>query len=253
MSLYLEIGNTTAKLARRGVSAWKVDILENLEQVMERLREERKEVIAVAAPSRQEWLDALKSVCTVRQITRRPLRDFIGDNYDTPETLGIDRVLNLLGLAADGVVISCGTAITVDALVKGKPRFGAIMPGLRTAAEGLHNRIPTLPLIEPHEPYIKTLSKRGVRFANWPDDRTVQFPSRTSRDSVWNGVVMGTVWGAAALAGELWRECGQKSAAPISITGGDAMIVSLNWPITPTPTSDPHLLFRGMERAAPWL
>jgi|GEM_PF-2565013 len=252
MPLYLELGNTMAKLAERTGQAWKQERFEDGNHIVRRLRNASETVIALAAPARQGWLDAVRKVCTVREITPDPLLDFIGNSYDTPQTLGLDRVLNLLGLGADGVVISCGTAITVDALINGMPRFGAIMSGFRTTAEGLHNRIPALPLIEPYTPRPQLMpTRKDAQEGPLGADRSL--PARTSEQSVRNGVVMGTTWGAAAIAGELWTACNGTGPAPITLTGGDAVIMQRYWPLASAPPNDSALLFQGMERVAPWL
>jgi type III pantothenate kinase len=160
-------------------------------------------------------------------ITREMLAAFVGTSYDTPETLGIDRVLNLLGTTHDAVVISCGTAITVDARIGGRPVWGAIMPGFATAAEGLQKRIPALPLVDvTREPLLA---------------------ARTSVDSVTNGVLLGTALGAQGLADELARLAPPSADLPVILTGGDAQILERLWPAeSRAPIVDEMLVFQGM-------
>ncbi len=75
-----------------------------------------------------------------------------------PETAGADRafaVAAAIGLAPagrPGLVVSCGTAITVERISKqGTWQGGAIAPGLGVAARALHNLTAQLPLVEPHQ------------------------------------------------------------------------------------------------------
>ncbi len=153
---------------------------------------------------------------------------FVGYSYDTPSTLGLDRVLNLYGLGLDAVVISCGTAVTVDAIVGGRPYWGAIMPGFATAAEGLHARIPALPLVDLHD--------------------AVRLPALTTLGSVANGVLLGTARAAEAIAHELAMTAFGRLAPHVIITGGDAEVLRRLWSWAPVPSVDEALLFKGMIR-----
>jgi type III pantothenate kinase len=75
-----------------------------------------------------------------------------------PESAGADRALAVaaaIGLAPrgrPGLVVSCGTAITVERISEqGIWRGGAIAPGLRVAARALHNHTAKLPAVELHQ------------------------------------------------------------------------------------------------------
>jgi type III pantothenate kinase len=93
------------------------------------------------------------TVLWVRDNPRLPLTI----NYDVPDTLGPDRLVNCLyGYAAFGgksqIIIDAGTTITVDYLKNGKEFCGgAIMPGLTTQLESLHDHTDALPRIEEGE------------------------------------------------------------------------------------------------------
>ncbi|MEO5930549.1 MAG: type III pantothenate kinase [Candidatus Kapaibacterium sp.] len=164
----------------------------------------------------------------IRVIERRELDDVVGESYDTPETLGLDRIFNVMGLEGDGVVISCGTAITIDAIAGGKPLWGAILPGFRTAAEGLHRRIPALPVVQL--------------------DAITMIPARSSITSVANGVLLGTMYAVRGIAGELALHAFDGDAPRVVITGGDAATLQRLWSSEPLPEIDEALLFRGMLR-----
>jgi type III pantothenate kinase len=73
-----------------------------------------------------------------------------------PQTAGTDRAFAVKGALTGrptgqpGVVISCGSAITVERVnAAGVWEGGAIAPGLRFAAEALHAMSPQLPLVHP--------------------------------------------------------------------------------------------------------
>jgi type III pantothenate kinase len=74
-------------------------------------------------------------------------------DYDTPETLGPDRVAN--AIAARDIpdkpvlVIDCGTAITIDVIDENGTFIGGLIsPGLITQRDALVNAAPSLPEVE---------------------------------------------------------------------------------------------------------
>jgi len=230
--LLLEIGNTTIKLARPlGDDTFMLERFASADELLRRIERLDGDIVCapVGAPLSGRLVDRLaKRGATI--VTSATLAGFIGSSYDTPETLGVDRVLNLLGLDHDAVVISCGTAITVDARIGGRPVWGAIMPGFTTAAAGLHHRIPALPLVE--------------------ITREPRLPARTSVDSVTNGVLIGTARAAQGLADELARAIPSRPDFPIGLTGGDAQILERLWAsATAMPIVDEMLVFTGMVKS----
>lgn len=229
--LLLEIGNTTVKLARPLTDdTFMLERFASAEEVLRRLDNLDEDILCapVGATLSERLVDRLVDRgATI--ISRAMLAPFVGASYDTPETLGIDRVLNLRGLDHDAIVISCGTAITVDALIGGRPVWGAIMAGFTTAAEGLHERIAVLPLVDA--------------------TREPRLPARTSHDSVTNGVVLGTARAAQGIAEELAFIAPPTADLPVVLTGGDAQILERIWPASARPPIvDEMLLFSGMVK-----
>ena len=74
---------------------------------------------------------------------------------ERPETAGADRALAVLAAAREGgpgLVVSCGTAITVERVgTDGVWDGGAIAPGLSIAARALRRHTAQLPHVEPGE------------------------------------------------------------------------------------------------------
>lgn len=76
------------------------------------------------------------------------------NRYETPETLGLDRLALAVAAAklapqTDALVISAGTCITYDFITsKGEYIGGAISPGLRMRARALHEFTERLPLVD---------------------------------------------------------------------------------------------------------
>ncbi|MCE7934283.1 MAG: type III pantothenate kinase [Chlorobi bacterium CHB2] len=229
--LFVEIGNSTIKCVE-DLNARIPEVLRFREvaEFLERFQPTPDRPV-VCAPIGEELskqaMPHLQAFPQLRVVARQDLASFVGSSYDTPETLGLDRVLNLFGMRKDGIVVSCGTAITIDAIHGGRPYWGAIMPGFRTSTEGLHQRVPLLPVIDPDQP--------------------PEYPARTSIGSVTNGIVAGTAYGAAGIVGTLNHRLFGGSSKVI-LTGGDALLMRRLWESWAHVEVDEVLLFRGMRK-----
>lgn len=228
--LFIEIGNSTIKCVQ-DLNDRDPEVLRfaNVSGLLAHLQQTDRRIICAPTGEylRDEVLPHLEAFPSLQLIAREDVADFVGHSYDAPETLGLDRVLNLLGMRKDGIVVSCGTAITIDALHGGRPYWGAIMPGFRTSTEGLHQRIPLLPAIDPDQP--------------------PEYPARTSVASVTNGIVAGTAYGAAGIVGTLNHRLFGGSGKVI-LTGGDALLLRRLWEAWTQVEVDEVLLFRGMRK-----
>jgi type III pantothenate kinase len=82
--------------------------------------------------------------------------------YPQPETLGVDRWLGMLGaLGADSLVVSCGSALTIDLLDRhGRHHGGLIAPSPERMREALLGRAP----------HLATAPGRCVEFADCTAD-----------------------------------------------------------------------------------
>ena len=74
-------------------------------------------------------------------------------SYDTPETLGPDRVANAIAAqniyGKNVIIVDCGTAITIDAIdSKGFFIGGTIAPGIETQRNALTLHAPALPEVD---------------------------------------------------------------------------------------------------------
>ncbi len=73
--------------------------------------------------------------------------------YDTPETLGIDRIISAVGALAEFpkgnlIVVDMGTCITADLVVNGTFQGGWILPGINMQMKAMHEGTDNLPLLE---------------------------------------------------------------------------------------------------------
>lgn len=244
----IEVGNTTFKVARsreEGSAGWDVTRFRTASSLYTGLNGDTNLLLAPVAEERAATLQSYleEKGCTVQRIERASLSAYLGDSYETPATLGLDRLLNLMGLRGDGVVVSCGTCITVDLAIDRRLRFGAILPGYATAARGMKEAVPALP----------APSLEG----------TPTIPSLTSQNSVDLGILHGTTHAALGIARELCRSEAinqtTSTSVPLVLTGGGAglmrrMIEELGgvenlWEFGEM-ISVPGLLFDGMSRYA---
>jgi type III pantothenate kinase len=99
--------------------------------------------------------------------------------YETPETLGTDRIAGVAGAfnlfpSSDLLVIDAGTAITYDFLSNGCYKGGNISPGLGIRFRSLNEYTGRLPLVAPADNFT--------------------FPGRNTTDSILAGVITGVTY-----------------------------------------------------------
>jgi len=117
-------------------------------------------VLASVVPAREELVSAAAA-----RISGRPVRRLIAGvagaieiGYDHPTELGADRLAAAWGARArfpgqDVIVVDCGTATTVTALVAGRKLVsGAILAGWGTSLAALADRTGRLPKVLPERP-----------------------------------------------------------------------------------------------------
>lgn len=125
-------------------------------------------------------------------------------DYDTPQTLGSDRIAASLGAwshfpGQDILVIQAGTCLTYDLVTSDFTyRGGAIAPGLEMRFKALHTFTAKLPL----------LNKKDIYFLN----------GKNTRDSILSGVINGSV---AELDGIIERYQQNHPNLKVVMTGGD--------------------------------
>ncbi|MEX2602476.1 MAG: type III pantothenate kinase [Balneolaceae bacterium] len=232
--LYIDVGNTFIKAARRAEGRWSVDFRGEIDDPDPFYR----------------WLgsqdDPTITLCSVVQrITSRLESTFpqgsgrlevlrtaqIPDamlSYNTPETLGMDRFLACLGARSRSgssvVVIDSGSACTVDYMTKESVFMGGvIMPGIelirRAAADALEE-LPESDLLIPGE---------------WPGKSTL--------DCLRWGVSGAFI---EAIRGFLNRFASTYGTFDLFLSGGDAERIYHAISSEFHPVHDPHLLFDGM-------
>ena len=164
MILAIDVGNTQIKTAVFEQNTliekeftpflnWKKTIEKTLEKYS------KINIMVVASVGKLDISDFLSfnSIAKIEFITRQSKFPF-KNNYKTPLTLGIDRMIlasgaTLMFANSNRLVIDAGTCITYD-FIDSNNNFlgGAISPGIRLRYQSLHNYTSKLPLLEKEIP-----------------------------------------------------------------------------------------------------
>jgi type III pantothenate kinase len=220
--LVADIGNTRIKWGLCGATAVEraVSLSDDSASWREQLDEwhvdsPQRWVLAGVAPERRDKLAAWlrqngHRVDVISQYAQIPLTVSV----DTPETVGLDRLLNALAAKArlarsvPAIIVDAGSAVTVDLLNEdGAFAGGAIFPGLRLMAEALHDYTAQLPLVKATE---------------YP----TAVPGRSTPTAIAAGIHWAVVGGVAALIRELSLVALGPEPLDVFVTGGDAAVIA---------------------------
>lgn len=163
----LDWGNTRVKAAlfqndnALDIRSFDTITEETLMQLVEELEKKHKlnikhSIISAVVPINNKILVALQQHTQLLEFNHFIKLPIISQ-YDTPETLGKDRIAAVVGassqfLDTDLLVIDAGTCITFDFIDSKRTYFGgAISPGINLRFKALHNFTGNLPLIQPTE------------------------------------------------------------------------------------------------------
>lgn len=233
--LYLDIGNSHIKLARKKGIEWEIiykasnGIADKISEVIKEYSDTDLVVISsVRDDVLKKLLQALHFV-NIKVLTNN-LIDRVNLDYKSPETLGMDRYLTCYGALSitdnDIICVDAGTACTVDWMTnEGIYRGGVIMPGLKLFHKAIDNEFPELPSVEYRIP------------GNWP--------GKTTAESV--------QWGTGgsfvlAIEGFIRKYLENTySVADLFITGGDSLYIVEHLETSLNVHHRPHLIFDGME------
>lgn len=234
LPLFVDIGNSTIKAATRGMSKWeplKPIGVANAADFAEWLQSNSTIFSKVIVSSvRSDISSALQSeltgvplkILTTADIERSKL------NYQTPNTLGIDRYFGCLGASSHSakavVVIDNGSACTIDYMSTSEVYMGGIiMPGLKSILNIFNQVAPELPLIEVQIPTV--------------------WPGKSTATSLQWGQVGFFIDGVNAALERYRLAFGDFD---IYLTGGDAALLA---PLLKgTIRKRSNLVFEGMER-----
>lgn len=178
--------------------------------------------------SHSEFIDALGlpvPVMTLAPETLLPIKK----HYDTPQTLGADRIAaaagaNFLYPSENVVVIDMGTCITYD-LIDREATFqgGLISPGMKMRFRAMHTFTKRLPLIEPEE--------------------NPALIGKSTRDAMLSGVMNGLL---AEIDGIIERYRHSYPDLRVVLCGGDAPLFESR--LKPAIFAVPELVLIGLNR-----
>ncbi|MES2274378.1 MAG: type III pantothenate kinase [Bacteroidota bacterium] len=162
-NLVIDIGNSYTKVAvfeggrLLKVEHYKTIDIQQLKQLMAG-QHIGKAIISSVKKEKDSWEDALKAEIPVVNFTRDMAKG-IKNHYRTPQTLGIDRLVAVMGAhclypGTDNLVIDAGTCITYDFVDAGGNYYGgSISPGLNMRYKAMHNYTSALPLVHADEKF----------------------------------------------------------------------------------------------------
>lgn len=211
-SIYLDIGNSSLKLASEEKGNWKILLkhpLNDLDSAISVIKQKSKERLVISSVRKDilNWIlsSVGREIVTVLDASQIPKNRL---NYDTPDTLGLDRYLvcyaarNLANKSV--IVIDAGSACTIDFMNRsGTFEGGIIMPGLGTLKSTISEKLPELPVP--------------------PEEIPVIFPGKSTAESIQWGAYRGY---AESVKQFLLKYLQEQPDAEIFITGGDARFLS---------------------------
>lgn len=209
MNLCIDIGNTNIKLGiidGSEVIHYQVQKKVYVRDLVALQSKYKYDKVVLGASGRiptriMRHLEANYHLLQINGATPLPIK--IG--YETPETLGRDRIAavtgaNLLYPDNDNCVISLGTCITYDVITKDKLFVGGnIAPGIYLRLKAMHDYTANLPLVEKGD------------FS--------QLLGRSTEEALQNGATLGTL---LEIESFIVRIKSQYPGINIILTGGDA-------------------------------
>ncbi len=159
MLLAIDVGNTRVKYAVYEHNTCidngffdKLTLKTNIEKILFQFKEIKNMVIASVSDVEKKAFLKFENKIFVHFIHHEDRFPFV-NKYETPKTLGIDRMVLAAGAVINFpkqniLVIDAGTCITYDFIDENNNYLGgAISPGIRLRYESLHNYTAKLPLL----------------------------------------------------------------------------------------------------------
>jgi type III pantothenate kinase len=184
MNLIIDIGNTSTKLAivedKKILSQTRINEL-NSAEIEKEMRgfDLQKAIISSVKKLPPILIEQLSSDIPFVHILSFKSRLPFKTEYESPETLGTDRIAAVAGAfdlfpGKDAIIIDAGTALTFDFLSLNVYKGGNISPGLTMRFKALNKFTDKLPLV--------TLSEKYT------------FPAVNTTDAILAGVITGVIY-----------------------------------------------------------
>lgn len=215
MNLTIDVGNTRIKSAVfENNTLIETDAFTNenfknsIEKKIKNFSKIENIIVSSVGKLNETELKFLESAANLHVINRDQAFPFV-NQYATPSTLGIDRMVLAAGAVLqfpkqNRLIIDAGTCVTYDYVdERDVYHGGAISPGIRLRYEAMHNYTSKLPLLNKEEP------------KNIIGDSTNQ--------SMHSGVINGLTF---EIEGYINSLTSQKENFIIILTGGDAIFLA---------------------------
>ncbi|GGD16127.1 type III pantothenate kinase [Hyunsoonleella pacifica] len=164
MNLIIDVGNTFVKLAGfekdrlifREVTKLSA-VVGGISKLKEKYPTLQQGIVSSVGRLKKNQINTISKGFNLLELTHNTKVPF-KNNYDTPKTLGIDRIALVSASVYhypdnNVLIIDAGTCITYDFITnKNEYLGGAISPGIRMRYKGLNNLTANLPLLETKSP-----------------------------------------------------------------------------------------------------
>lgn len=206
--LTIDAGNTSIKIgvfengALKSVSRYES---KQLSDIIELINTEQPTAIAISSVISQEFISSLKeyvkNIFEINQSVQLPIEL----NYETPQTLGIDRLCNAVAISnlnpnKNSVSIDIGTCVKFDFVDENSNyQGGSISPGIDLRYKALNDYTANLPLLT--------------------DKAQIQLIGKSTKGSIQSGVMNGIKAEIDQLIHNYENEFGSLT---FFVTGGDA-------------------------------
>ncbi|HEV7349941.1 type III pantothenate kinase [Telluribacter sp.] len=231
MNIVVDSGNTFSKIGWfEGDTLVEYRVRLTFEELLSAIRTQPPEYLIYSSVSHpvEEFRERLQLNTPVLNLTgSTPVP--ITKNYDTPHTLGADRIAAAVGAVAlfpeeDLVVIDMGTCITYDYVTRsGSFEGGLISPGVRMRFRAMHSFTERLPLVEP--------------------DGLPLFPGKSTSSAMQSGVMNGLLGEINGIIEAYRQIC---PACRVVMCGGDVPFFESR--LKPTIFAVPELVLIGLNR-----
>lgn len=215
MILTIDVGNTRIKAAvfegDTNLESFvfdKIELEKKIKKILEKFETITYLVVSSVGDVEKQSFLAFEDEVKVHFVSHEDIFPFI-NNYGTPKTLGIDRMVLAAGATLlypnqNRLVIDAGTCITYDFVDENNVyQGGAIAPGFRLRYESLHQFTAKLPLLTLQSPE--------------------SYVGKSTSESIHSGVVNGLVYEIDGFIDE-YKADGSKII--IILTGGDAVFLA---------------------------
>ena len=176
MNLCIDIGNTRSKYAvfqdmrllANGV--WKKYSVRQIRKIEKEFPSIQRIIISTVTLLDQSFKEEISKKSGKYLVLKHTTPLPIVNKYETPKTLGNDRLSSVIGANAlfpkrDCLVIDAGTCIKYDFIsAKAIYKGGSISPGMKMRLEAMHHFTAKLPLVKPfeHDDFVGNNTKEAI-------------------------------------------------------------------------------------------